>query len=270
MPPVARITRCVLTVVAYLCVSSGCGSLPPERDAGAEPLRLAAASDLQEALPRIVERFRATHPGEIEVSFGASGQLAQQIRAGAPLDLFLSANLGFVGDLAEQGIIDAASVRPYAVGSLVIVQPESSPIAVTSITDLTRADLRHVAIANPELAPYGIAARQALQAAGIWDGAQPRIVMADTVRQALQFVQSGNADAGIVGRAISRVGGLKGVAVDSSLHAPIVQGLGVVAASSQRDRARAFASYLLGAEAQGILTEYGFMSPPGQQQQGRP
>jgi molybdate transport system substrate-binding protein len=239
----------------------GCGAGAGREASRGAPLRIAAASDLQEALPKLVDRYRAGRVQQIEVSYGASGQLARQIRGGAPIDLFLSANLGFVEDLAARGAIDSSTVRPYAVGGLVIVQPEASALALKSLGDLTSAGVRHIAIANPEHAPYGVAAREALRSAGLWEELLPRIVPADTVRQALQFVQSGNADAGIVGRAISRVPGVKAVGVDPALHRPIVQGLGVVAASENAEAARRFADYLLGDEAQEILGQYGFTRP---------
>lgn len=225
------------------------------------PLRVAAASDLQAAFPALIAGFHQ-HSGEtVEMIAGASGQLSQQVRQGAPFDVFLSADLGFVAKLAEAGAIRPDSVRPYAIGSLVLAVYRESPAGVSSLGDLARPEIQRVSIANPEHAPYGRAAKQALERAGLWESLRPKIVQAETVRQALQFVRTGNADAGLVGRAISDVPEVRIVTIDPALHEPIVQGLGIVAASARPESAAAFTRFLLGADGQRILAQYGFRPP---------
>lgn len=243
-------------LLAFL-VFGGCGAPAPS-----EPLRVAAASDLQAALPALVEGFRAQTGRSVEFVVGSSANLAVQIRQGAPFDVFLSADRARVEALAADGLVRPDSVRPYAVGSLALVVHRGSGVEARALADLVRPEVAHIAIANPEFAPYGVAARQALESAGLWEALGPKLVLGETVRQALQFVQSGNAEAGLVGRAIADVPEVHVIPIDASAHAPIVQALGIVAESKQPEDARAFATFLLGPAGQGILARHGFRTPP--------
>jgi molybdate transport system substrate-binding protein len=199
---------------------------------------------------------------EVVPTFGASGQLAEQIKAGAPFDLFLAANMSYVNDLAAAGLLDPGSVRPYAVGSLILAVNHQEPGAVQALADLTKPEVKRVAIADPDTAPYGAAARQALTRAGLWDALQPKLVRAGSVRQALQFVQTGNVEAGLVGRATANVPEVRLVAVDPALYDPIVQGLGVVARSTRKAEANEFLDYLMSPPGRAILGSFGFRPPP--------
>ncbi len=227
----------------------------------AEPLRVAAASDLQAALPEVARRFRASTGIEVAPTFGASGQLADQIKAGAPFDVFLSANLKFVRDLASTGDVRPDSVRPYARGSLVLVVNRDSRVPIQTLNDLTRPEVKALALANPRTAPYGAAAKQALERARLWDATAAKRVQAESVRQALQFVQTGNAEAALVGRSIANVKEVRVVEVDPKLYDPILQGMGIVTRTQRDADAGAFAKYLLSKEGQATLSEFGFTSP---------
>ncbi len=129
-------------------------------EVAAEPLRIAAASDLQRVLPRLIERFQEESGTITTLTFDASGRLAEQIKAGAPFDVFLSANEKFVRDLADTGLIQPQSVRPYARGSLVLCLHRSAGNDVRGLSDLAVPEIKRIAIANPEYAPYGVAARR--------------------------------------------------------------------------------------------------------------
>lgn len=222
----------------------------------AEPVGIvvAAASDLapiekqlKDLAPHVPMRF----------VFGSSGQLANQIRAGAPYDVYLSASLDFVRGLEKEGRLVVGSARPFARGRLALYSKDGS---VKTLDRLASA--RTIAIANPSHAPYGIAARQVLQARPEWPAAlKKKIVYAENVRQALQFADSGNADAALV--AWSLVKGREGaVLLPEALHAPIVQGLGVVgggAADAERTAlAMAFAEVLMSKAGRAVLAEAGF------------
>ena len=240
----------------------GLMALLPAQSSAAEPLRVAAASDLQTAFPALAKAFHESGGVEVSATFGASGQLVEQIKAGAPFDVFLSANLAFVEGLAKGGDVAPKSVKPYAVGSLVLVVHEGSGGGIERLADLSKPAVKKVAIANPAFAPYGAAAKQALEKAGLWDELAPKRVQAETVRQALQFVQSGNAEAGLVGRSVAKVKGVRIVEVDPKLYDPIVQGLGIVARTKRPDDARAFADFLLGEKGQALLVHHGFGGKP--------
>ena len=178
-------------------------------------------------------------------SFGASGQLAEQIKGGAPFDIFLAANQAFVRDLAAQGLIKPDSVRPYARGSLVLAVYHQVGDDIGRLEDLAKPSVKKIALANPDTAPYGKAGKQALERAGLWKQLEPKIVLAESVRQALLYVQDGNAEAGLVGRAIARVEGVRIVEINADLYDPIIQALGIVAASSRSAEAESFAEFVL-------------------------
>jgi molybdate transport system substrate-binding protein len=225
-------------------------------------LRVAAASDLQRVLATLADRFTAATGVTVTPVIGASGQLAQQIRQGAPFDVFLSANMGFVRDLAKEDLIEPETVRTYARGRLVLVINRDSAVTVEGLADLARPQVKRVAIANPELAPYGLAARQALQKAGLWEGLKPKLVQAESVRQALQYVQTGNAEAGLVAHSVAGVPEIRPVEISAALYEPVLQGLGVVARSGHGESARQFTRFLLGPEGQQVLASFGFDPPP--------
>jgi molybdate transport system substrate-binding protein len=251
------------SLALLLLAAFGCGS--PKEEAAPAPvtvtvtLRVAAASDLQAALPVLAKRFQAAHRMEVVPVFGASGMLAQQIEQGGPFDVFLSANKKFVDNLAAKGAVKADSVTPYAEGHLVLVVNRQADVAmaVAGLADLTRPEVKHIAIANPETAPYGFAAKQVLEKSGL-DAVAPKLVQAESIRQALQFVQTGNAEVGLVARSVANVPEVRQVELDPALHDPIVQYLGIVAHTENPRAARQLADFLLSEEGQKILGAFGF------------
>jgi len=249
------------TLLIFAAISAGCsGRTSP--DARPEPLRVAAASDLQAVMPRLAERFKAETEIEVVATFGASGQLAQQIKQGAPFDVFLAANRKFVADLAGDRAIDPVSVRDYAVGSLVLVVYDAVAEKVNGIDDLRDPAIKRIAIANPGIAPYGAAAQQALTRSGLWDALESSRVQSESVRQALQFVQTGNAEAAFVGSSIaSGTKGIKVVSIPQDKYDPMWQALGVSTLSKRPEAARAFCKFLLEGEGKRLLVEAGFRVP---------
>jgi molybdate transport system substrate-binding protein len=243
---------------------AGCGGPRGTTAAGAKtaPLRVAAASDLQAALPVLADRFLARTGIAATLTFQSSGELAQQIKQGAPYDVFLSANEAFVRDLAASGSIRPDSAHAYARGSLVLVVYRELGDRIASLADLSRPEVKKIALANPETAPYGKAGKQALERAGLWAKLQPKIVVAGSVRQALLYAQKGDAEAALVGRAIANVPEVRSIEIDPALCDPIVQALGIVADSPRRADAEAFTTFVLGEEGQAILKEFGFKPAP--------
>jgi molybdate transport system substrate-binding protein len=210
------------------------------------------------ALPELADRFEAKTGITLTLTFGASGQLAEQIKAGAPFDVFMAANEGFVSDLAERGLIKPDSVHRYARGSLVLAVHHALGPNVRSLDDLKNSEVKKIALANPATAPYGKAGKQALERLGLWDELQSKIVVAESVRQALLYAQKGDADAALVGRAISSVREVRTIEVDQALYDPVIQAVGVVAASARAADAERFERFVLEEEGQGILREFGF------------
>lgn len=254
-----------LSGIAIACLATGCGgspTVPAKVAAPGPPLRIAAASDLQAALPVLGERFTKQTGIALSLTFGASGQLAEQVKGGAPFDVFLAANESFVKTLADAGTVQANSVRPYALGSLVVAVYPDSGASIQSVADLSRPEVKKIALANPATAPYGAAGKQALERAQLWETVQPRIVPSESVRQALQFVETGNAEAGLVGKSIALASKkVRIVEVDRKLYDPIVQALGIVAGSKRPKDAQRFCEFLLSQEGQDGLMEFGFSKP---------
>lgn len=225
------------------------------------PLVVAAAADLQFAFTEIAERFEQRTGQPVTLVFGSSGQLTQQIEHGAPFDLFASANVAFVERLRDKGLVLPETVAVYAEGSIVLAVNRNMAVEITELHDLENPLIQRIAIANPDHAPYGMAAKEALVAAGLWESIEPKVIYGENVRQALQFIQTGDAQAGIVGRAIADVPEIVWMPIDPGLYNPLQQALAVVAASSQPEAARAFAELITSDEGRALLKRYGFGLP---------
>jgi molybdate transport system substrate-binding protein len=201
----------------------------------------------------------------VEVSFGASGVLARQVKEGAPFDVFMSADERFVDEAIQSGACEGGSKAKYARGRLVVWTREGVAPA-RSLEDLADARFVKVALANPEHAPYGRAAKEALGSAGVWEAVAPKVVRGENVRQAFQFVDSGNAEAGLVSRSLVKAAPPKGsvTEVDEALHAPLDQHLAVCLRGGNAQGGRAFARWVLSDEGQALLERHGLerSSPP--------
>jgi molybdate transport system substrate-binding protein len=239
--------------------AGGAALTPP---AAEEPLLVLAAADLQYALPEIAAAYEATSGRKTVLTFGSTGAFSAQIENGAPADVFFAANESFIDALVAKGLLRGETRQLYAVGRIVLTSASSAPVQARTLEDLRRAEIRTVAIANPEHAPYGLAAQQALQAAGLWTAIEPKLVLGENIAQTFQFVQTGNADAGIV--ALSIVLGVPGTAytlIDDSLHAPIAQAAAVLTSSKQPETAQAFLAFVNGEPGRPIMKRYGFVLP---------
>jgi molybdate transport system substrate-binding protein len=248
----------VLCLASLFLSTAGCGSSRELATSATVALKVAAASDLQATLPVLAERFKLSHGIAIVPVFGSSGQLAQQIEQGAPYDVFLSANKAFVATLAAKGTVKADSVTPYTRGLLVLVVNRKSDVTVNGLADLTNPEVKHIAIANPDVAPYGLAAKQALERAGL-AAVTPKLVQAESVRIALQFVQTGNAEVGLVAHSAADVPEVRRIDVDRTLYDPVMQYLGIVAHTENPAAARTFADFLLSDESQKQFASFGFI-----------
>ena len=223
-----------------------------------------AASDISPVLRQLIPEFeRATH-SKVTLVPGSTGTLTQQIRNGAPADLFFAANESAIDDLAGAGLVLPQTRTIYARGRLVLVAPapeSGSRSPQMTLGDLTSARVRRIAIANPAHAPYGLAAQQALQAAGLWSRVQPKLVYGENVQQAVQFVESGSAEAGLVARSLVAGRALTFTEVDASLYAPLNQTAVVLNRSRQLTLATAFLDFVKGARGRAALKTFGFLIP---------
>lgn len=217
-------------------------------------LTIAAAADLASTESDLSNCFKEAHPlDSVRFVFAASGALRQQIANGAPYDVFLSANAAYIDELASNRKILPDTAVVYAHGLLAALWRDHNP---HNINDLTADWVRFVAIANPKLAPYGLAAQQSLEHAGLWTKLHPKIVFGENVRQTLEMFDSGNAD--VVLTAYSLLVKRPGVqTIPEAWHQPILQKAGVVAASHQPVLARQFLALLQSAAGAKILMAHG-------------
>jgi len=226
-------------------------------------LSVAAAADLQAVLPDIGARFQRTSGHALRITFGSSGQFVSQIQNGAPFDLFLSADESFVRRLVASGHADGTTVAPYALGRLALWTRTDRKLDLTQgLAVLGSPAVRRIAIANPEHAPYGRAAVDALRRAGLYEQVRPRLVLGENVSQAAQFAQTGNADAGIIALSLTLAPAMRttGTAVElpQDTFAPITQTGVVLRASRQRDAARRFLQFLSQPDIVQLLRDSGF------------
>jgi molybdate transport system substrate-binding protein len=222
-----------------------------------QTLTVAAAADLSSIESDLANSFHRSRP-QLSVRFvtAASGVLAQQIENGAPYDVFMSANAQFVEKLVARGKLKADTTRAYAEGRLGIVWKDGKK---REIKDLTASWVRFFAIPNPKLAPYGQAAVQALEHAGLWKQIQPKVVYGENVRQTLQMLESKNADAAITADSLLQV--KRAELIPADWHQPILQKAGVVASTKNLTGADLFLNFLTGPEAQKLFAMFGFSSP---------
>ncbi len=221
-------------------------------------LAVAAAADLRLALEALRPAIESHCATAMTTTYGSSGQLARQISSGAPFALFLSADTSYVAEVVRSGRAAPASAAVYGRGRLAVVTRAGVPLP-SSLEDLSDARYRTIAIANPDHAPYGRAALEAFRSAGILDRVEGRLVLGENVRQAVEYVDNGSADAGLVALAlvIDR-GADRYLMVDDVLHGPITQA-GVVIRSTGAERtARCALQYLLSEMGQRALAAYGF------------
>jgi molybdate transport system substrate-binding protein len=230
-------------------------------------LSIAAAANLTYALDGLDAEFNRAEPGvKVTTALGASGSLVAQIRNGAPFDLFLGADREFPAALVRTGDGIAATLTPFARGRLVLwtIRPA---LEVGDVAAAVRNPLvLKLAIANTDTAPYGRAARQAMEKLGVWEAARAKLVTAENISQAAQFVDTGNADAGFVALSAVMSPKLRGrgrwTEVPSALYEPLVQFAVVTRHGQDRAEAARYLAFLRGPEARAVLERLGYGSPP--------
>ena len=235
---------------ALVCVGAASGQR--------REVTVAAAANLSDVFQDVGRQFEAASGIHPVFSFASTAQLAVQIENGAPFDVFAAADTEHVEQLEKKGLLVPGSRAVYATGTLALWIPPRSKVAVNRPEDLVQAGVKVIALAKPELAPYGLAARETLQKLGIWNQVEARIVYADNISMAKQYGSSGNADAVFTAYSLVLKEAGKVIRVSESLHAPIRQAIGIVAASTHQDTAHRFVDFLLGVKGQAILRGSGY------------
>ena len=257
-----------LRLMQFVLITVSCGLMLlsfaiPTACAG-EKITIAAAADLKFALDEIVVLFKKAHPADqIETVYGSSGKFHTQIQQGAPYDLYFSANITYPRALKAEGL-DSSEVQTYGVGRIVLWS-SSRDVSKLTLADLADPAIRKIAIANPKHAPYGKRAEEALKAAGVWGKVEPKLVYGENVVQAAQFVQSGNAQVGIIALSLALSPELAKqgsyALISDKLHQPLEQGFIITRRAADNSLAREFAHFMASNDVRVIMSRYGFVLP---------
>ncbi|MGG4554355.1 molybdate ABC transporter substrate-binding protein [Paenibacillus humicus] len=246
--------------VLFLFISlvfTGCSTASDEQ----VELTISAAASLTDAMKEIQASYEAQHPAvKLTFNFGGSGALQKQIEQGAPVDLFLSAAANNMNLLLDQNIIDAKQHMNLLTNKLVVVIPDDQSDEIQGLEDLKDTRIKMIAVGIPESVPAGSYAREALMSAGLWDILQPKMVQAKNVRQVLQYVETGNADAGFVYESDALTSAKVKIAlpVDPAIYTPVEYPIGVIKSTKHGKEAAELYNYLQSKEALDVFVKYGF------------
>jgi len=248
--------RALCLLLCGALASGGCGRKSGANGSG--PLKVAAAASLARAFEDVARAFTEKTGRAVTLSTGSSGKLSAQLAEGAPYDVFASASEKYVDEVIAEGAAIADTRTIYAYGRVVAwTRADVAPMA--NLADLAQPRFTKIALANPDHAPYGHAAREALQSAGLWQQIEPRIVYGTNVGQALQFGETGNADVSLTALSLVMGGAGKYTLVDDSGHEPLGQVVVVVKGTDKEKDARAFVEFLASPAGHAILERYGLL-----------
>lgn len=246
------------TLAAQTANSSSDSTVTPDAQQQVE-LTISAAASLTDALNELKTSYEGEHSNaKLNFNFGASGALQRQIEQGAPADVFISASASNMKALVEKSLVKDS--KTLLENDLVLVVPAKDGVEIKTLDDLKGDAIKKIAIGIPDSVPAGKYTKEALTNQQLWDELEPKLVQAKDVRQVLQYVATGNADAGFVYKtdALSTTDTSISLTVDSKLHSPITYPLGIVAATSHEEDARQFYDYLQTEPALQVLEKYGF------------
>lgn len=255
--------RCFALLVAAVAAITTAEARFTRVSAQTRTLTVAAASDLQAALPEIIKGFEREAKASVTVSFGSSGSFFAQIQNGAPYDVYLSADIDYPKRLVASGHADASTLYQYASGRIVLWTRKDSGVDISGgLRSVTGARVMRIAIANPKYAPYGRAAEAALRYEGIYDGVRGKLVLGENILQTAQLVDSGNATVGIIALSVAVGPALRAhgtyVEIPAAAYAPIDQAAVIVSTSARKPLAREFLAYLTRPQVSEYLHKFGF------------
>jgi molybdate transport system substrate-binding protein len=255
--------RKLLILIALLLISAGCQSQTTDnKKTDSTELVVAAAANLTEAFAEIGQQFTRQTGIRVVFSFGSTADLAKQIENGAPFDVFASADTAHVEQLEGKGLLTPGTRAIYARGRLVMWLPPGSGLKAERIGYITAKVFERIAVAKPDVAPYGQATVESLRALGIWNQVEAKVVYAQNVSQAKQYAATGNAEVAFIPLALVKPGEGTYIEVDEKLHQPIDQAVGIIKDSPRQAAARQFVNFLLSTEGQDLLSKSGYGKPP--------
>jgi len=240
-------------------------TVPHETEEKTVTITVSAASSLTEAFGDISREFETSYPNtKVELNLAGSGTLRTQIESGAPVDVFASASESDMDLLSEKGLIQNASRKDFAANTLVMIVPaKADSESPETLEDLTGDNIEKIAIGNPESAPVGKYTKQVLEAAGLWEKIQNKVILAENVKQVLTYVETGEADTGFVyvTDARNEKKNLSKIVYTVPVNEPISYPIAIVKPSKNEKEAQKFVDFVTGSRGQEILTKYGFKLP---------
>lgn len=251
-----------LGVLLFSILFTNCSRKNPETPpAQTDEINVAAAANLTDAFAEAGKEFTARTGIRVVYSYGATTDLARQIEQDAPFDVFASADVENVERLESKGLLTDGTRKLYARGRLALWTPPRARIKLTSLQDLSRAEVERIGIAKPDVAPYGRAAVEALRSLNLWNQVEGKVVYGQNVSQVRQYAATGNVDAAFIPLALVRAGEGQAIEVDERLHQPINQAIAVIKKSSKQEAARRFIEFVMSDEGQALLERYGYRKP---------
>jgi molybdate transport system substrate-binding protein len=261
---VKHISECIPRLVVAVAIVTLMLAAGLANAAHADQITIAAASDLTFALKAIAATFHDRTGDEVKLAFGSSGNFFAQIENGAPYDMFFSADVSYAQKLEAAGLAEPGTLYEYALGKIVLWVPRGSKLNLgAGLRMLNDPAIHKIAIANPEHAPYGRAAVAAMRHEGIYDRVKDKIVLGENISQTAQFVQSGNAEIGIIALSLALAPELPGkyVGIPAADYSPIEQAAVILKSSRKKDLARKFLAFLKTPETISLMQRYGFAIP---------
>lgn len=246
--------------LALICLLlAGCSHSTSQNErANIAELNVAAAANLSDAFAELGKQFTARTGIRVTYSFGATADLEKQIENGAPFDVFAAADVEHVDMLNGKGLLASGTNKIYARGRLVLWIPPDSRFTINRIEDITRPEVERIAIAKPDVAPYGRATVEALRALKLWQQVEPKVIYGQNVSQTRQYAATGNAEVAFIPQSLVKSNEGQSIEVDEQLHQPIDQAIAVVKDSRQQEAAQQFIAFVLSPEGQALLERYGY------------
>ncbi|WP_100333959.1 molybdate ABC transporter substrate-binding protein [Bacillus alkalisoli] len=258
-----KLKHTVVILLLSIFISIAACSSNGSNETNGKELKIAAASDLSLAFKEIGKLFEEETGAKVTFSFGSTGQLADQIEHGAPFDVFAAANIQFVDYLKEKELIIRETQTTYAFGRIGIATKLDNDMNIKTLHDLLKPEVKKIAIANPDHAPYGLAAKQALETTGIWEQLECKLVYGRNISDTLAYMETGNVEASIVALSLFNEEKMSFHLIDEPLHAPLEQSIAVIGRTSEYHLANEFIQFIKGPVGKPVMERYGFIVPEG-------